>query len=154
MPISAEDHAKVETYAATLLEQARKEGRELEDLAVIDHLAESLDEVSETIRVIIERGDEELLPLIAERYGDLFRTQRDAVVCDVTTAIPLDDGLRAEMLEFLEAEYGGPIHLVEHVDPKIIGGVIVSAAGERKDASVRTQLESARQTLKDSQRLR
>ena len=150
MSLSSEDHAKVEAYAATLLEAARAEGRELEDLAVIDHLAESLDELNDTMRVIVERGDEGLLPLIAERYSVLFRSQTEVTVCDVTTAIPLDDELRGEVTEFLKAEYGSAVQLVEHVDPGIIGGIIVSAQGERKDASVRTQLENARRTLKQS----
>ncbi len=152
MSLSAEDHAKVEAYAATLLEAAQSQGRELEDLAVIDHLAESLDEVNDTMRVILERGDDKLLPLISARYNDLFRAQGDVTVVDVTTAIPLDDDLRREVKEFLKAEYSGPIQLVETVDPSIIGGIIVNARGERKDASVRTQLESARQALKNAQR--
>lgn len=152
MSLSAEDHAKVEAYAATLLEAAQSQGRELEDLAVIDHLAESLDEVNDTMRVILERGDDKLLPLISARYNDLFRAQGEVTVVDVTTAIPLDDDLRREVKEFLKAEYSGPIQLVETVDPSIIGGIIVNARGERKDASVRTQLESARQALKNAQR--
>ncbi len=150
MSLSAEDHAKVETYAATLLEAAQAEGRELEDLNVIEHLAESLDEVNDTMRVILERGDDKLLPLISARYSDLFRAQGEVTVVDVTTAIPLDDDLRQEVKEFLKAEYSGPIQLVEKVDPAIIGGIIVNARGERKDASVRTQLENARRALKNS----
>ncbi len=150
MSLSAEDHAKVETYAATLLEAAQAEGRELEDLDVLEHLAESLDEVNDTMRVILERGDDKLIPLISARYNDLFHAQGEVTVVDVTTAIPLDDDLRQEVKEFLKAEYSGPIQLVETVDPSIIGGIIVNARGERKDASVRTQLENARRTLKNT----
>ncbi len=149
MTLSPEDRAKVEAYASSLLAAAEAEGRELEELAVIDHLAESLDDLSDTMSVIVEQGDTHLLPLIRERYNALFRaTEVDATLCDVTTAIPLDDELRAEIEEFLRAEYDGPVEIVEHVDPKIIGGIIVSALGERKDASVRTQLENARAALK------
>lgn len=148
MSLSAEEHAKVETYAATLLEAAQAEGRELEDLDIIEHLAESLDEVNDTMRVIIERGDDKLLPIIAARYSDLFRAQGEVTVVDVTTAIPMDDDLRQEVTEFLKAEYAGPVQLVEAVDPTILGGIIVNARGERKDASIRTQLENARVALK------
>ncbi len=149
MTLSPEDHAKVEAYASSLLAAAEAEGRELEELAVIDHLAESLDDLSDTMSVIVEQGDTHLLPLIRERYNALFRaTEVDATVCDVTTAIPLDDELRAEVEEFLRAEYDGPVEVVEHVDPSIIGGIVVYALGERKDASVRTQLENARAALK------
>ena len=37
--------------------------------------------------------------------------------------------------------------LIEHVDPSIIGGIILSARGQRRDASVRMQLESAKKVM-------
>lgn len=98
--------------------------------------------------MILERGDEQLLPDIAQRYSALFHAEVDVVAVDVTTAIPLDDDLREEVEEFLTVEYDKPVFVVEHVDPSIIGGIIFNARGERRDASVRTQLENARRVLK------
>lgn len=81
MSLSAEETAKIDAYAKSLLRAAEAEGRELEDLAVIDHLAESLDEVNDTMQVILERGDADLLPLISARYSDLFAARdRKSVV--------------------------------------------------------------------------
>ncbi len=48
---------KVETYARTLLEAARAEGREKRDLRALDGLADALGELSDTLKVILERGD-------------------------------------------------------------------------------------------------
>lgn len=139
---------KVETYARTLLEAARAEGREKRDLRALDGLADALGELSDTLKVILERGDEQLLPDIAQRYSALFHAEVDVVAVDVTTAIPLEDDLREEVEEFLTVEYDKPVFVVEHVDPSIIGGIIFNARGERRDASVRTQLENARRVLK------
>lgn len=142
------DEKKVETYARTLLEAAKAEGREKRDLHALEGLANALGEMSDTLKVILERGDEQLLPEISRRYSALFHDEVDVVAVDVTTAIPLDDTLREEVEQFLAMEYDKPVYVVEHVDPSIIGGIIFNARGERRDASVRTQLENARRVLK------
>jgi F-type H+-transporting ATPase subunit delta len=142
------DQRKVETYARTLLEAAREEGREQRDMEALNSLSQTLDEVADIIRVILQEGDERLLPQIAARYQDLFNAGTDIVAVDVTTAIPLDDELRDELQKFLEVQYSAPVFLVEHVDPSIIGGIIFNARGQRRDASIRTQLDVARRALK------
>lgn len=139
---------KIETYARTLLEAAKAEGREKRDLHTLVDLANALGEVSDTLKVILERGDENLLPEIANRYSDLVHNENDVIAVDVTTAIPLDDDMRDEVEEFLSLDYGQSVFIVEHVDPSIIGGIIFNARGERRDASVKTQLENARRVLK------
>ena len=139
---------KIETYARTLLEAAKAEGREKRDLHALVDLANALGEVSDTLKVILERGDENLLPEIANRYSDLVHNENDVIAVDVTTAIPLDDDMREEVEEFLSLDYGQSVFIVEHVDPSIIGGIIFNARGERGDASVKTQLENARRVLK------
>lgn len=142
------EEKKVETYARALFEAAKSQGREERDLDALMHLANMYGEVSDTLRVILEEGDDELLSKIADRYSDLFHAADDVVAVDIVTAIPLDDELRAEITAFMEMEYEHPVYLLERVDPSIIGGIIYSARGVRRDASIRTQLEEARKLLK------
>lgn len=142
------EQRKVEAYARTLLEAAKAEGREERDLHALESLSDMLGEVSDTIKVIVERGDDQLIPAIAKRYSELFHADVDVVAVDVTTAIPLDDELRQEVISFLEMQYKNPVYIIEHVDPSIIGGIVFYARGERRDASIRTQLENARRVLK------
>lgn len=139
---------KVETYARTLLEAAKTEGREQADLRLMDHLRKMNPEVAELLKVILERGDEKLLASIAKRYAELFDEETDIVAVDVTCAIELHDELRASIAASLQKIYGKQVYLVEHVDPSIMGGIVFSARGKRVDASVRTQLETARHDLK------
>ena len=65
----------------------------------------------------------------------------------VTTAVEMDDALRAKAIAKAQELFGSAVELVERVEPKIIGGIILEGAGERFDASVRTQLAAVRQSL-------
>ena len=67
---------------------------------------------------------------------------------DVTTAVPLDDHLRDVISKKLSADLGHGVRLNESVDASILGGFIISTHGKRMDASVKTQLNHARQVLK------
>ncbi len=66
--------------------------------------------------------------------------RRDATV---TTAVPLDNELRMLVTQKCELDLGRNVFLIEHVDPSITGGIILSVNGHRRDASVRHQLEQA-----------
>ena len=63
----------------------------------------------------------------------------------VTTARPLTDELRNEVLENVRSVEGSEdITLNESVDPSLLGGVIVETPGKRFDASVATKLKRLR----------
>ena len=68
----------------------------------------------------------------------------------VTTAVEMDDDLRAKALAKARELFGSEVELIERVDPKIIGGIIVEGGAERYDASVRTQLAVVRHSLASS----
>ena len=97
--------------------------------------------------VMTERGDINLLPRVAEAYVALAETKTKATFVTVTTAVPLDDELRAKISKKLSTDFGTDIRLREIVDASIIGGIIMSAHGKRIDASITSQLENARTVL-------
>ena len=72
------------------------------------------------------------------------------VVVETTTVVPLDDHLREVIRKKAESELGMKVVLDERIDASLLGGIIMSANGERIDASVQTQVENARETLKRS----
>ena len=69
---------------------------------------------------------------------------------DVTTVVPLDDELRKLIKEKTEADLGCKAVLNESIDKTILGGIIMSVNGMRIDASVISQLNKARHTLKEN----
>lgn len=102
----------------------------------------------EVLGVMAERGDVSLLHRVLNAYEGQIGTKLNIAVVDVTTAVPLDDALRATIAKKAEADLGRTVVLRERVDKSILGGVIMNANGKRIDASVVSQLENARNVLK------
>lgn len=141
---------KVETYARALLEAAKSEDRVQEDLAPLEAVADAGSEVLSLLATMATHGDLAILPSVAEAYREMVDGSDEVVGVDVTTAVALDDELRELITKKCEADLGGKVFLIEHVDPSIIGGVVLSARGQRRDASVRTQLETARRIMTEN----
>jgi F-type H+-transporting ATPase subunit delta len=83
----------------------------------------------------------------SKRDEKLVELDTEDKTVSVTTAVPMDDDLRAKVIKEVEAKFGAPVELVETVDPDILGGIVIEAHGERFDASVRAQLSSIRKQL-------
>jgi len=99
------------------------------------------------IAVMVEQENFDLLPAVVEAYDRVAEERRNIVVADVTTAIPLTESLRQSISDKLSADMGRAVVLREKVDPGIIGGIVIDAAGRRIDASIVSQLENARAVL-------
>ena len=150
MTIRAIDKQKIEEYARSLLDAARGEGRAPLDVQQLRHAVKFSPEVLE---VLARMKDERDLPLLEQVYGDLktlLDSEDETVTVDVTTAVRMNAKLRQEVREKCEKDFGAPVFLVEHVEPKIMGGIILEAKGRRRDASIRAQLVNIRKTLSSS----
>lgn len=95
----------------------------------------------------VERGQVSLLGEVASAYREISETERGIVTAEVTTAIPLDDALRASVSDKLAASLGRPVSLREKVDAGIVGGIVIKVAGRVLDGSVSSQLEGMRKAL-------
>jgi len=65
----------------------------------------------------------------------------------VTTATPLDEEMIDRIRQALEKITGGTVVLEVADDPKIIGGIVAQVGDLVLDGSVRTQLQSLKETL-------
>lgn len=147
MPISRTEQRTLETYARTLLEAGKAEDRVFENLRDLESVVHASPELLAVVGTMIERGEFDLLPRVLDVYRDAVDADEDVVGVEVTTAVPLDDHLREVIGRKCENDLGKRVFLIEKVDPSIIGGIVLSARGQRRDASVKTQLDAARETL-------
>ena len=142
------DAEKVEAYTRALLEAARSEGRANADLVQWQHAQKFTPEVLETLAAMQREDDLDLVEAVAKQYKELLDAQDTTVSVTVTTAVPMDDELRAKVrAKTDEKDLGAPVYLVERIDPAIIGGIMLEVRGKRYDASVRAQLANIRKTL-------
>lgn len=141
---------KVEAYTRALMEAARSEGRANADLVQWQHARKFSPEVLETLAAMQREDDLDLVAQVAKQYKEYLDAEDKTVSVTVTTAVPMDDDLREKVRAKAEADLKAPVYLVEHVDPSIIGGIMLEARGKRHDASVRAQLANIRKTLSSS----
>ena len=141
------EQKKVEAYTRALLEAAKSEGRVARDLEQVKHVLKFSPEVLETITAMQGEDDFDLLDKVYSEYKGLLDKSDDTVSVDVTTAVPMDDEMRERVREKCRKDFDAPVYLVEHVDPSILGGIILEAKGHRRDASVKAQLINVRKKL-------
>jgi len=101
-----------------------------------------------TLAVMAERGETDYLARVSEGFVKKMADELNLVVVDVATVVELDDHLRELIKQKAEAGLGKTVVLQEHIDKSMIGGIIMSTADERIDASILSQIEKTRSVLK------
>jgi F-type H+-transporting ATPase subunit delta len=98
------------------------------------------DEVRSLLILLLETDRIELLRQIAMAFGDLVDRRQGIAKALITTAVPLDDKTRSELVGRLEGESGRKLRATFAVDPTLIGGAKVQIGDHLIDSSVHTKL--------------
>jgi len=110
--------------------------------------ASKLGEVSMAfITIITTKKREGLLALIASSFISLYKLHNKIETATVTTATPLDEALRTEVINYIKKHGDDNVELTEKVDEKIIGGTIIRMGDKQLDASVSKAISELRQTF-------
>lgn len=111
----------------------------------------SLDGMSEAfiniLKIMIDNKDGYLIVRVAEVYNDLLEETLGVVVVDVYTVVKLNEELREKIINKAEKELNSRVLLSEHINDKILGGVILIAKGRTVDMSVYRILQKAKSEL-------
>jgi F-type H+-transporting ATPase subunit delta len=100
-----------------------------------------LDEVSRNlVGVLVDNRREELIGAIAEEFDALKHEHERVVKARITSAQPLSDAQRAEIVGALERRYGKKVEAELDVDPELLGGARVQVGDQVIHASVRDAL--------------
>ena len=99
------------------------------------------------LAVMADRRDMGLLHRVVGEFGAQAEQAMGVVIIDVTTVVELDDDLRRAIKDKFAAQFSKEVVLREHIDPSILGGIVLGAHGRRIDASIATQLDRTRVAL-------
>jgi len=98
-------------------------------------------------RLVTKNGREHLLDDIAKQFDQLLKTKRGIVTGTLTSARPLDDTLKAAILDKIKGSFEGTLELNETVNESLIGGFIVRIGDKQLDRSVQSTLSKLKQNL-------
>ena len=105
-------------------------------------------EVRNLVGVLITNRRLSALPSVAAAFGALLAEQRGQQTAEVTTAHPLTDTQRAQIVARLtEAGFSG-VRLSETVDPAILGGLVVRIGSRLYDNSIKSKLQRLQYAMK------
>jgi F-type H+-transporting ATPase subunit delta len=115
---------------------------------VLDDLLGGADELLRNfLRLTAEKGRVGEIEEIARELDRLIAAEERRLKLELTTAYELSDEDAREIIEQIEASTGRSVEATRHVDPSLIGGLVLQADSLRLDASVRGRLERLRQEL-------
>jgi F-type H+-transporting ATPase subunit delta len=92
------------------------------------------------LSVLVDGHRELLIASIAEQFETLKHEHEKVVRARITSAQPLTDAQRAEIVSALEKRYGKKIEAELDVDPQLLGGARVQVGDQVTNASVRDAL--------------
>ncbi|MFP5351151.1 MAG: ATP synthase F1 subunit delta [Actinomycetota bacterium] len=97
---------------------------------------------------VVEQGRGRHLPQILSELSDLAAEERDSVVAEVRTAIPLEPAQEQELARALSTATGKKVELKVLVDPSVIGGVVAKVGDTVIDGSVKRRLEQLKEQVR------
>ena len=89
-----------------------------------------------------------VLPAIIRDFTKLAARARGEITAEVTSAHPLDAEQQKALRAKLRAGLGADAALVLHVDPEILGGLVVRVGSKMVDSSLRTKLNALASAMK------
>lgn len=106
------------------------------------------DEVRKLMGVLIANRRLAAFPSVAASFGAKLAERRGQQVAHVTTAFPLNDTQRAQVVARLtEGGFSG-VKLAESVDRSILGGLIVRIGSRLYDNSLKSKLQRLQYVMK------
>jgi len=94
-----------------------------------------------SLQILNRKGRLQILHSVIEAYRLAHNELRGRIDVRVQTAVPLDDDHRDSLKRIIKERTGREGILVETVDDRIIGGLIVHIGDEKLDVSISRQLD-------------
>ena len=102
------------------------------------------------IMVVLQKRRQRLLRDIARAYGELLDVKMNRVHAQVTLAHEPDDATETRIAAELSRIMGKPVVPHVHVNPDILGGIVVRYGDRIMDGSLRRRLVGLRHSLMDA----
>jgi F-type H+-transporting ATPase subunit delta len=115
---------------------------------VLARIAEGSDElVVNVVKLLAEKGRAAEIDEVVTELDALVAAEKRILDVELTTAHELSEEEFGRILGRIEQASGRKVQAERHVDPDLIGGIVLQAGSMRLDASVRGRLERLRHDL-------
>jgi F-type H+-transporting ATPase subunit delta len=110
-------------------------------------LAEADEILRNFLRVVTEKGRAGQIEEMAREFQALHAEEQRILNVELTTAFKLSEEEAGTIVRQIEQASGRTVEATRSVDPKLIGGIVLTAGSLRVDSSVRGRLQRLRREL-------
>jgi F-type H+-transporting ATPase subunit delta len=103
--------------------------------------------VTNTLNLLIEKHRMPALFRIRRQLDKLWEEENRLLPVQLTSAIELDKGTVKQVKEAVAEQTDRRVDLKTHVDPDILGGIVLRVGNSILDASIRNRLEQLRRQV-------
>ncbi len=111
---------------------------------------EVTDTTDKFIILLAKNKRESYLEKVAQEFVDLYKIKMKISTVIITSAVKLDEATRERLLKILTTILKNRIELQEKIDPKIIGGFVLTVGSRQADMSVLRQLKQLNKNFNQS----
>jgi len=104
----------------------------------------------EFLNLIIANKRETFIEQIARNFLTQFRELKGIKKAVITTAVPVSENTKRNIMQFVKNQYNSEVELEEIVDNKIVGGFVLRVNDLQIDASFSSKLKKIREKLIDT----
>jgi F-type H+-transporting ATPase subunit delta len=105
--------------------------------------------VANFVKVVARNGRLFALPAIIKAFRAKAAEARGEIGAEVTSATPLTREQVETLAQTLKGKIGKSVTLEEHVDPSLIGGLVVKVGSQMIDSSLKTKLTAMKIAMKE-----
>jgi len=103
--------------------------------------------VQNFLKLLIEKSRMPAVFRVRRVFDELWQRENKLLPVEITSAIELDRKTVKQIGDRIGEETGQKIELSEHVDPDILGGLIVRVGNSIIDSSIRARLDQLRRQV-------
>jgi len=100
--------------------------------------------------IITRKRREYYLEQIANEFIAIYKASKGISIAYITTAIPIDETIRKEIIGIVKQKSGNQVELIEQVDPELVGGFVLRYGDEQFDTSFSRKLHSLRKDFREN----
>jgi F-type H+-transporting ATPase subunit delta len=99
------------------------------------------------VSFVVGSGRARDLPAIIDLLVQRTAEERQEVVAEIRSAIPLDDDQQARLADALSRRTGQKVSVKVNVDPSILGGIVATIGDTVIDGSIRRRLDQLKESF-------
>jgi F-type H+-transporting ATPase subunit delta len=103
--------------------------------------------VDNFLRLLIEKHRMPVIFRIRAEYDRLWEEENKLLPVEITSAVELPEATVKQLGDRISEQTGRRVELSSHIEPEILGGIVVQVGNSVLDASIRNRLEQLRRQV-------